>query len=120
MAYHALDLRRTADLLGVPLVSKPKVYPGQPIQLAAQTICRLQHELGWGHQLALDFAFAVQRSLWVEEGNVYDLEHLKSLAGKVGIDEALVQRTVVDRLDDEGDKGVQQWKENLRVAEDLG
>ncbi len=120
VAYHALDLRRTADHLGVPLVSKPKVYPGKPIQLAAQAICRLQHELGWGHKLALDFAFAVQRSLWVEEGNVYDLEHLKDLARKVGIDESLIEKTVVNKLEDEEDAGVKQWKENLAVAEDLG
>lgn len=120
MAYHALDLRRTADHLGVALVGKPRVYPGTPIQLAAQAICRLQHELGWGHALALDFTLAVQRSLWVEEGNVYDLEHLKDLARRVGIEEEMVGRTVVDRLTDEDDEGVKQWKENLRVAEDLG
>lgn len=58
--------------------------------------------------------------MWVEEGNVYDLEHLKALARSVGVGEDLIERALVDRLEDESDEGVKQWKQNLRDAEALG
>lgn len=51
---------------------------------------------------------------------MYDLEHLKALARSVGVGEDLIERAVVDRLEDESDEGVKQWKQNLRDAEALG
>lgn len=69
----------------------------------------------------LDFSERVQRLLWVEEGNIGDLESLREVARTVqGIDEADVLELVVDKRNVEDDEAVKQWKKNFEDAETLG
>ncbi|KAL1665681.1 thioredoxin-like protein [Schizophyllum commune] len=120
--YHALDLARCAKKLGVPMVPKPKYYPPPPggISLAAQAIIRVQKMLGRGHPLALAFSYAIQRCIWIDEGNYCDLEVLKSLGRQVGLPENVVDQAIIDRRGDTEDEGVKEWQQNLKDAEAIG
>lgn len=121
--YHALELSRWAARLNFPLNGKPKFYPLPPraIEISAQAIIRFQFKYGVGDDRVLDFSERVQRLLWVEEGNIGDLESLREVARTVkGIDEADVLELVVDKRDVEDDEAVKQWKKNFEDAETLG
>lgn len=122
-AYHALDLYRTAKLLGVPMKPSPKYYPQAPgtIELAGQAIIRVQRRHGVGSEEALRFSYEIQRCIWVtEEGDHTDVEVLRGIARRCGLSEEAVEQDVVDRRGDEMDAGVQEWKRNHEEAVQLG
>jgi 2-hydroxychromene-2-carboxylate isomerase len=106
--YHALELARWREHLGMPLNLAPRFYPCRTIETAAQAVIAVQ-EAGLDAQA---FTFAVQRGLWAEDRDIADLETLKDLAratvGEEGA--ALVRDPALPRH-------VAQWRANLAEAE---
>lgn len=109
--YHALELARWRDHLGMPLNLTPRFYPCRTIETAAQAVIAVQ-EAGLD---APAFSFAVQRALWAEDRDIADVGTLKELArGTVGEDgAALVRDPAVPRH-------VEAWNANLAEAETRG
>ncbi len=109
--YHALELARWREYLGMPLNLTPRFYPCRTIETAAQSVIAVQ-EAGLD---ALAYSFAVQRALWAEERDIADVETLKELAratvGEQGA--ALVRDPALPRH-------VEAWRANLAEAERRG
>lgn len=109
--YHALELARWREHLGMPLNLTPRFYPCRTIETAAQSVIAVQ-EAGLDAQA---YTFAVQRALWAEERDIADVETLKELAratvGEAGA--ALVRDPALP-------KHVAQWHANLAEAEQRG
>ncbi len=109
--YHALELARWRDHLGMPLNLTPRFYPCRTIETAAQAVIAVQ-EAGLDAQA---FTYAVQRGLWAEERDIADVETLKEFAratvGEEGA--ALVRDPALPRH-------VDQWHANLAEAEQRG
>jgi 2-hydroxychromene-2-carboxylate isomerase len=109
--YHAIELRRWREYLGIPLDLEPRYYPCRTIEPAAQAIIAVQ-------KAGLDacaFSFAVQRALWAEGRDIADLGTLRMLArSSVGEDAAALVR------DTQPDDIVAEWHGNLAEAERLG
>jgi len=109
--YHAVELRRWSDFLGIPLNIEPRFYPCRTIEPAAQAVIAAQ-------RAGLDanaFSFAIQRALWAEDRDIADLDTLRALArettGQAGAD--LV-------VDEQPAAIVEEWLGNLAEAERLG
>ncbi len=109
--YHALELSRWREHLGMPLNLAPRFYPCRTIETAAQAVIAIQ-------QAGLDapaFSFAVQRALWAEERDIADLPTLQDIAratvGEAGA--ALVRDPAAADIR-------AQWLANLAEAESLG
>ena len=123
-AYHARDLERTARYLDVPFRGVPKQYYPQKagdIQLAAQVIIRMQQRYGIGSEEALRYTLAVQETIWyTEEADHCDIEFLRTLARRIGLEEEDVSALVVDKRDDMEDPAVIEWDENYKEAIALG
>ncbi|KAK4687968.1 hypothetical protein P7C73_g2151, partial [Tremellales sp. Uapishka_1] len=118
-AYHALDLARSAHYLNIPMKAKPRFYPQPPgtIEIAGQAIIRVQQWYGVGSPQALAFSYGVQECIWVtEEGDHTDVEVLRRIARRCGIEESAVSSCVVDRRRDPTDLGVQEWAKNHAEA----
>jgi len=63
----------------------------------------------------------VQRCIWVtEEGDHCDIEVLRSIARRCGIDEDIVIEAVSDNRSDATDAGVKEWNTNHLEAVALG
>lgn len=109
--YHALELARWRDHLGMPLNLTPRFYPCRTIETAAQAVIAVQ-EAGLD---APAFSFAVQRALWAEDRDIADVETLRDLArGTVGEEGAsLVSDPALPRH-------VEAWQANLAEAEARG
>lgn len=109
--YHALELARWREHLGMPLNLTPRFYPCRTIETAAQSVIAVQ-EAGLDAQA---YTFAVQRALWAEERDIADVETLKELARKTVGEEgaALVRDPALPRH-------VAQWHANLAEAEQRG
>lgn len=74
--YHAVELARWRDHLGMPLTLKPRYYPCRSIEPAAQAVIAAA-------RAGLDaraFSFAIQRGLWAEDLDIADLHTLRALA----------------------------------------
>jgi 2-hydroxychromene-2-carboxylate isomerase len=107
--YHALELARWREHLGMTLNLKPRFYPCRTIETAAQAVIAAQ-EAGLD---ALSFSFAIQRALWAEERDIADVDTLKELArATIGDDGAALVR------DPALPRHVAQWHANLKEAED--
>lgn len=109
--YHALELARWRDFLGIPLNLTPDFYPCRTIELAAKTVIALQR----ANLDAQRFSFAVQRALWAEDRDIADVGTLKQIARAIiGEDgAALVRDPQAAEIDAE-------WEANLAEAERLG
>lgn len=118
--YHALDLRRTAARLSVPLNDKPTFYPVRDIKVPATAIIRLQTALGTGHPLVVRFSYLVQQALWVGQKDIADVEVLRTLAREAGVDEDVVLKAIVDNTADDEDAAGKEFLGNLAYAESLG
>lgn len=109
--YHALELARWREFLGMPLNLAPRFYPCRTIETAAQAVIAVQ-EAGLD---AFAFSFAVQRALWAEERDIADLATLRDLAratlGEAGV--ALMRDPALPRH-------VEAWRANLAEAEARG
>ena len=109
--YHALELARWREHLGMPLTLQPRFYPCRTIETAAQAVIAVQ-EAGLDAQA---FTFAIQRGLWAEERDIADVETLREFAratvGEAGA--ALVRDPALPRH-------VEQWHANLAEAERRG
>jgi 2-hydroxychromene-2-carboxylate isomerase len=118
-----LDLSRYASFLGVPLKASPKFYP-QPlggIEVSAQAIIRLQQYYGVGAPIVRSFSYEVQKCIWVtEEGDHCDIEVLRAIALRCGINESVISSSVVDKRTDRDDAGVREWNSNHKEAVKLG
>jgi 2-hydroxychromene-2-carboxylate isomerase len=109
--YHALELARWRDHLGIPLNLRPRFYPCRTIETAAQAVIAIQ-------RAGLDapaFSFAVQRALWAEERDIADVGALREIAratvGEAGV--ALVSEAPAAEI-------VAEWHGNLAEAERIG
>ena len=129
-AYHALDLARFSSFLSIPLVAKPQYYPVSDIRVPATSIVRLQLVLArtlslsledaQAHESVLQYSYAVQRALWVEERDVGSVETLRELMLGAGVGEEVVQ-TVFDKADESlFEAGAKGFKDNLAHATKLG
>lgn len=110
-AYHAIELARWRERLGMPLNLKPKFYPCRTIEIAAQGVIAAQR----AGLDAASFSFAVQRALWAEDRDIADVGTLKELA-RATIGEAGAQ-LVTDR---QPAGIVAEWQDNLKEAETRG
>ena len=109
--YHALELARWRDFLGIPLNLEPGFYPCRTIELAAKAVIAVQR----ANLDAQRFSFAVQRALWAEDRDIADVGTLKAIArATVGEDGAVLVR---DPQPLEIDA---EWKANLAEAERHG
>ena len=109
--YHALELARWRDHLGMPLNLTPRFYPCRTIETAAQAVIAVQ-EAGLD---APAFSFAVQRALWAEDRDIADVETLRELArGTVGEEGAALVR------DPALPRHIEAWHGNLAEAEARG
>lgn len=109
--YHALELSRWREHLGIALNLVPRFYPCRTIEIAAKAVIALQQA-----QLdAAGFSFAVQRALWAEDRDIADVATLKSIALAHGgaAAAALVQQTSPADIE-------AQWQANLAEAQALG
>ena len=109
--YHALELARWREHLGIPLNLAPRFYPCRTIEIAAKAVIALQ-------QAGLDapaFSFGVQRALWAEERDIADVDTLRRIAlvtaGEAAV--ALVRDPAPADVE-------AQWHANLAEAERLG
>jgi len=109
--YHALELARWRDFLGIPLNLRPRFYPCRTIEIAAKAVIALQ-------QAGLDapaFSFAVQQALWAQDRDIADLDTLRSIAQEHGGAAAAALVQEISPADIEA-----QWQANLADAEILG
>jgi 2-hydroxychromene-2-carboxylate isomerase len=109
--YHALELSRWREHLGIPLNLKPRFYPCRTIEIAAKAVIAIQ-------QAGLDattFSFAVQRALWAEDRDIADVDTLKDIA-RINAGEAAALL-----VSDPAPADIEaQWHANLADAESLG
>src|SRR5690242_19020631 len=70
--YHAIELGRWREFLGMPLNLEPRYYPCRTIEIAAQAVIAVQN----AGLDARSFSFAVQRALWAEERDIADVATL--------------------------------------------
>jgi 2-hydroxychromene-2-carboxylate isomerase len=109
--YHALELARWRDFLGIPLNLTPRFYPCRTIELAAKAVIAAQR----ANLDALGFSFAVQRALWAEDRDIADVATLKEIAGTtIGEDGAALVR------DPQPADITSEWLGNLAEAERIG
>ncbi|NGM23041.1 2-hydroxychromene-2-carboxylate isomerase [Roseomonas stagni] len=109
--YHALELSRWREHLGMKLNLTPRFYPCRTIETAAQAVIAVQ-EAGLD---APAFSFAVQRALWAEDRDIADVETLRELArGTVGEEGAALVR------DPALPRHIETWHGNLAEAERRG
>ncbi len=110
-AYHAVELRRWSDYLGIPLNLQPKFYPCRTIEIAACAVIAAQD----AGRDARAFSLAIQRGLWAEDRDIADLATLRAMAretlGPDGSD--LV-------ADPPRPEIAAEWAGNLAEAERLG
>jgi len=110
-AYHAVELTRWREHLGIPLNLTPKFYPCRTIEIAAQAVIAMQN----AGLDAFAFSFAVQRGLWAEDRDIADLDTLREFArATVG---AEGEQFIRDPQDADI---VDQWHANLAEAEQRG
>jgi 2-hydroxychromene-2-carboxylate isomerase len=109
--YHALELARWRDFLGIPLNLTPGFYPCRTIEPAAHAVIAAQR----ANLDALRFSFAVQRALWAEDRDIADIATLKQIAhATIGEDGAALVR------DPQPVEITGEWDGNLAEAERLG
>lgn len=108
--YHAVELRRWADYLGMPLNLKPRFYPPVDNKSTGHTVIAAQ-------QLGLDAArlsHAILRAIWVEERNVALPEARRQIADENGLPgETLVEMETADAVTGE-------YRRNTGEVETLG
>lgn len=109
--YHALELARWRDFLGIPLNLTPGFYPCRTIEPAAKAVIAAQR----ANLDAPRFSFAIQRALWAEDRDIADIATLKEIAcGTIGEDGAALVR------DPQPADITAEWDGNLAEAERLG
>ncbi|MBF0680145.1 MAG: 2-hydroxychromene-2-carboxylate isomerase [Devosia sp.] len=110
-AYHAVELTRWREHLGIPLNLTPKFYPCRTIEIAAQAVIAMQN----AGLDAFAFSFAVQRGLWAEDRDIADLDTLREFArATVGTEGEQFIRDPQDA------DIIAQWHANLAEAEQRG
>jgi 2-hydroxychromene-2-carboxylate isomerase len=82
-AYRLLELGRWSELLKLPLIPQPTVYPFRP-EAGAKLIIAARTSLGG--DAALDLAGAVLRALWADDKNISDDDTLAQIASSCGFD----------------------------------
>lgn len=89
-AYRLVELKRFAEVLGVPLNVQPAFFPvaGDPASLL---IIAAERELD--SAAALDLAGRVGRVIWVEQRNVADEATLQALLAEAGLPAGLWARS---------------------------
>ncbi|MGE0314615.1 MAG: DsbA family protein [Lautropia sp.] len=90
-AYSVMDFARSAEFAGVPF-RMPSTFP-QASQNASRALIWLQRT---SPGKANDFAMAVFRLLFVEDGRIDDVDALARVAAPLGIDEAGLRDAVRD------------------------
>lgn len=109
--YHAVELARWRDYLGMPLTLKPRYYPCRSIEPAAHAVIAVA-------RAGLDaraFSFAVQRGLWAEDLDIAEPDTLRVLAlRELGPDGAALVR------DPQPDEIREAFQRNLKEAEAIG
>jgi len=109
--YHALELARWRDFLGIPLNLTPRFYPCRTIEIAAKAVIAIQR----ANLDAPGFSFAVQRALWAEDRDIADVATLKDIArATIGEDAAALVR------DPQPADITAEWQGNLAEAERIG
>jgi 2-hydroxychromene-2-carboxylate isomerase len=109
--YHALELARWREFLGIPLNLTPRFYPCRTIEPAAKAVIAAQR----ANLDAPGFSFAVQRALWAEDRDIADTATLKDIAcATIGLDGAALVR------DPQPADITAEWHGNLTEAERIG
>lgn len=109
--YHAVELARWRDFLGIPLNLKPRFYPCRTIEIAAKAVIAAQR----ADLNAPAFSFAVQRALWAEDRDIADVPTLKEIArATTGEEGAALVR------DPQQADITAEWEGNLAEAERIG
>lgn len=110
-AYHATELRRWSDYLGIPLNLEPRYYPCRTIEIAACSVIAMQQA---GYDVRT-YSYAVQRALWAEDRDIADVDTLRTIALQT-LDSgaaALIAEPPLAAAET-------QWRQNLAEAEALG
>ena len=109
--YHAIELGRWREYLGMPLNLEPHYYPCRTIEIAAQAVIAIQN----AGLDARSFSFAVQRALWAEERDIADVATLQEIAS------ATIGRAAVSLVKETQPADVvAEWNGNLAEAEHRG
>ncbi|MGV8831587.1 MAG: 2-hydroxychromene-2-carboxylate isomerase [Devosia sp.] len=109
--YHATELARWSDYLGIPLNLEPRHYPCRTIEIAACSVIAMQQA---GYEVR-DYSYAVQRALWAEDRDIADVDTLRTIALQTLDAQAAALITEPPLAAAET-----QWRENLAEAETLG
>jgi 2-hydroxychromene-2-carboxylate isomerase len=110
-SYHAVELDRWRQFLGMPLNLQPRFYPCRTIEPAAMAVIAAQ-------KAGLDaaaFSAAIQRALWAEDRDIADLSTLRDIAeASLGV----IGPSLV--ADPQPEFILAEWQRNLADAERLG
>lgn len=108
--YHATELRRWREHLGMPLNLKPRFYPPVDNKSSGHTVIAAQ-------QLGLDtmrLSHALLRAIWVEERNVALPETRQQIADENDMDGAMLVQL------EKSDAVVQEYRRNTAEVEAAG
>src|SRR5690606_18366258 len=86
-AYRMQELQRWREVLGIPIVLRPKHFPCDE---AASAACVIAVRETQGDAAVLRLAHRILKALWEEEANPADRETLARLIGECGLDAAAV------------------------------
>lgn len=109
--YHSVEMARWSKYLEIPLNLKPRFYPCDTIEPAAQAVIAM---LQAGYD-ARCFSFMIQRALWAEDRDIANLDTLREIATKhLGAQAAELVRFP------QTESVLAEWNSNLARAEELG
>ena len=86
--YRLVELARWSSFLGIPLNLHPLHFPVKA-DLASRWILAAVEQ---GNDLALDFAGALGRAVWVDEGDISDVATLAAIAHSLRADVAALEQ----------------------------
>ena len=108
--YHALELRRWSQYLGMPLNAKPRFYPPVDNKTPGHTVIAAQ-QLGFDY---MRLSHAILRAIWAEERNVALPETRKQIADENDMDGA----TLIEL--EKSEPVVAEYRRNTDEVEQLG
>jgi 2-hydroxychromene-2-carboxylate isomerase len=108
--YHAVELRRWSEYLGMPLNLKPRFYPPVDNKTPGHTVIAAQ-QLGYD---CVCLSHAILRAIWAEERNVALPETRKQIADENGMDgDTLIEL-------EKSEPVVAEYRRNTDEVEQLG
>lgn len=87
-AYRLVDLRRTAEHLGLPMNVQPRHFPVDPGDAAQLVIAT---DMAEGSDAALALAHALLRAVWEEQANIADPAVLQAALARCALPAALLE-----------------------------